>query len=256
MYHDIVHQGHDDSAGYSAPGANQYKVTFSRLESHLNLAYREHGSARSVVDLRRDDPDSHYLLTFDDGGMSSIDELLRVLRNAESVGHFFVVTSKIDNPGFLTRDEIRQLDVEGHIVGTHTHTHPVDLHHMSFQKVCEEWATSIEILEGIISSAVTTGSIPFGQYTQKVGRAASESGIEFLFTSNPTKRIFSVRNSVVLGRYTIKRDTSVAEVESILSNRLVSRQRLAQKIAYSARALGKALLGGMYLKIRNRLYPN
>ena len=65
-----------------------------------------------------------FLITVDDGGVSYYTVVADRLERLGWRGHCFVTTDMIGQRGFLTRRQIRELDGRGHIIGSHSASHP------------------------------------------------------------------------------------------------------------------------------------
>ena len=128
---------------------------------------------------------------------------------------------------------------------------PSEPHLPPREQLQEEWGHSMRVLSEIIGQAVTTASIPGGNYSAKVAQSASEAGIRFLFSSEPTQTPWRVANCLVLGRYSIQRNTAAETAARIAAGD--SGPRIAQFIHWNAKKLLKSLSGSGYLKLRERL---
>ena len=71
-------------------------------------------------------PTRPVIISVDDGYVDDITRILPALQRFHMVATFFVITGRMTEPGFLTADQIRQLDQAGMDVGDHT-AHHVDL---------------------------------------------------------------------------------------------------------------------------------
>ena len=121
MYHEVT----DDPASSGFQRARSYRYNTRRADfaEHL-LRFRDCGLTPEPVDSYRfAQPGRHLMLTFDDGGKSGL-YAAEALTRLGWPAHFFVVTSRIGGRTFLGADELRTLRSLGHLVGTHSHTHP------------------------------------------------------------------------------------------------------------------------------------
>src|SRR5205823_11855730 len=100
------------------------------------------------------------LLTFDDGGASAITTIAPMLEEFGWRGHFFITTDYIDAPGFLTREQIRELHRRGHVIGSHSCSHRGRMSSQPAERLVREWGISKEILSGLLGEEVTTGAVP------------------------------------------------------------------------------------------------
>jgi len=77
----------------------------------------------------------------------------------------------------LPAEQIRDLHQRGHIIGSHSCSHPKRMSFCSRAELLQEWGRSCEILAGILGAPVTVASVPGGFYSRAVAEAAAEAGI-------------------------------------------------------------------------------
>jgi peptidoglycan/xylan/chitin deacetylase (PgdA/CDA1 family) len=126
---------------------------------------------------------SDVLITFDDGNRSDVAIGLPELRLRGLKATFFVVADRLDEPGYLTRDELRELSAAGMTVGSH------GLHHRSWRPLSDDdlrddLERARSVLEGVVASPVTEVSCPFGEYDRRVLRQLRRVGHERVYTSD------------------------------------------------------------------------
>jgi peptidoglycan/xylan/chitin deacetylase (PgdA/CDA1 family) len=251
IYHDVVPPGDFDASGFAGAGAARYKLFTDEFQRHLEALDRlvekpflaaPPGCIRAAAELP-------CLLTFDDGGASFL-QIASLLAERGWTGQFFITTDFIGTPGFLTRDEVRQLRTQGHVVGSHSCSHPQRMSGCSWELLLDEWRRSCEILADITGAPITTGSVPGGFYSRRVAEAAAQAGIRILYTSEPTTSPHHVDGCTVFGRYSIDRSVTVEGMSAIVSGRLLP--RLRQAFLWKAKGLAKTLAGPLYAGIRNQ----
>jgi peptidoglycan/xylan/chitin deacetylase (PgdA/CDA1 family) len=252
MYHEVVEDGDPRIAGMGA-GDAVYKLDESDFRNHL-AAIRKAIGEKPVG--RADDPaawgeGTPLFLTFDDGEASGYTRAAPALEEHGWRGHFFITAGQIGKPGILTPWQIRELDRRGHLIGTHSLTHPPQMSQMGWDDLRREWSESVRALEAVVAHPVTVGSVPGGYYAPRVAEAAALAGIRVLFTSEPTAEIKRVGDCQVLGRYFVQRGMAprVSAAFATGHNWSCSKQALAWK----ARKLAKAAAGGVYASVRERL---
>ena len=248
MYHDVIGPGGDDS-GFRGKDAGRYKTGGDPFFRHLHALAAALGRAPTLLEDTSpfEQPCQAWALTFDDGGIGA-------LRAADMMdlfdwrGHFFVATDYIGSNFFLNREQIRDLRARGHVVGSHSCSHPKRMADLSPSELMYEWQESVSALEDILGEKVTTASVPGGYYSTAVARAADRAGIRFLFTSEATSRLRIVDRCVVLGRFAIRAGTSAGRaVEFATGDRWrCGLERLTMKLKKAARGLG----GSGYEKMR------
>lgn len=251
MYHDVVDED-VEASGFRGPGPALYKLSVAAFLAHLAALDGTTGRAPASVEevARGQAPAGSWLLTFDDGGSSAL-TIAELLSRRGWRGHFFVVTDQLGRPGFMRHDDVRAVSEMGHIVGSHSASHPARMSVCSPGELIDEWRDSIEVLSALIGAPVTSGSVPGGDYSTEVGRAAASCGLTALFTSRPVFHVGAVDGCLLLGRYAIRRHTPAAEAAQAACG---ARGRWArQGVAWTLRGVAKRAGGASYERLRARL---
>jgi len=238
MYHDVVDNGNYSGSGFPGPGADRYKLDRPEFERHLR-AIREAIGSQPV------------LLTFDDGGVSAHQRIAGMLEEFGWRGHFFVTTDWIGQPGFLSAAQIQELDRRGHVVGSHSASHPVRMSQIPWDQMVREWGDSREQLAKIVGHPIEFASVPGGYYSRKVAQAAAQAGIRTLFTSEPTARVQIVDGCQVLGRYVVQRGMGPEWSAGFAAGHALPRFR--QALLWKTKQAAKVLSGGLYLRAREAI---
>lgn len=250
MYHDIVANGAYDSSGFPGTDAAMYKVDQDDFRVHLKtISTAVEQPPISILQVKNDDSKSPRLtITFDDGGVSAASCVAEMLEQLEWPGHFFVTAGYIDKPGFLSRQQIQALHRGGHVIGSHSYSHPVRMSYCSAEMIHREWVESIDLLSQIVGEKVKVASVPGGFYSRTIAEMAAEVGIENLFTSEPTTRCHIVNGCRVLGRYTIQRWTPPSVIASLVNGHGFARSR--QALLWNVKKVSKTVGGKQYLRLR------
>jgi peptidoglycan/xylan/chitin deacetylase (PgdA/CDA1 family) len=253
LYHDVVPREQSDTSGFSGGDAARYKLTPAEFREHIDALQRVATTAPvRAPDIARDfGRESAWLLTFDDGGVTAYDPIADILEANGWRGHFFITVNYIDSPPFVTREQIRTLHRRGHIIGSHSCSHPERMSSCAPDQLVSEWGKSREVLSEIVGEAISVASVPGGFYSRAVGRAAAAAGFKVLFNSEPTVRAHTVDGCTVLGRYTIYRGMSAAKAAALVAGNVFP--RLHQSFLWNARKVSKAIGGRLYLRLRKRL---
>ena len=212
---------------------------------------------------RRLDPDSvgrvdqmallarHVFLTFDDGEAGAYTYAAPALERLGWRGHFFVTTNLIGKPGFLDAQQIKELHRRGHLIGSHSSTHPERMSHLDWKELLREWQDSCAVLSDMTGNPITVASVAGGYYSRKVAEAAAASGLTRLFTSQPTAMVTLVNDCWVLGRYTVRRSTPVSEVAAIAAGARFPRWK--QAAVWFGKGIVKTVMGESYVSLRRSL---
>lgn len=253
-FHDAVVSGNFAASGFTEEGANHYKLDLEDMRRHFGAisasAWREPGSVHTLLSEPADQ--TQLFLAFDDGGVSAHEHIAPLLESFGWVGHFFITGDRIDMPGFVSREQIHELHGRGHVIGSHSWTHPRRMAKCSRAELLDEWRRSLDTLAEILGEATRTASVPGGYYSSAVARAASDCGVRALFTSEPVRRVWRVGETLVLGRYTLMRGVAPAISSGLASERLSAAQ-LKQLLLWNSKKLVKSAAGRPYLLLRERL---
>jgi peptidoglycan/xylan/chitin deacetylase (PgdA/CDA1 family) len=249
-YHDVVPGGDFDASGFQGPGPDSYKLTDAAFAEHLGAIARAAPTPpERVTDWLEERPGHRPLfLTFDDGGTGAHVHAAEALERHGWRGHFFVATARIGSPAFLTGSQIRELRDRGHVVGTHSHSHPTRMGACPPSEILDEWRRSMGMLADILGEPVVTGSVPGGFYTPAVGEAAARAGLRLLFTSWPTTRTWRAGECRMLGRYTIRRWSSARRAAALAAGGV--RPRASQWLLFRSLHLLRSLAGDRYTRLR------
>lgn len=240
LFHDIYVSDPRES-GFASPAADRYKLSTDQFDRHLSALARARARSQSRP----------FCLTFDDGGVSYFTTIADRLEALGWHGYCFVPTDFVGRPGFLSREQIRELDRRGHHIGSHSASHPPRISACGRRDLMDEWRRSIESLQNILGHDVTSASIPGGYFSQAVAEAAAASGVKALFTSEPVTRAASVDRCALIGRFTIRASSSPE-----LSERLVASapwSRWSMWAGWTAKKAMKPIFGAAYLRVADWL---
>jgi len=253
MYHDVVEGGDFESSGFPGEGANVYKLRREDFARHLEaIEAAVPQGAIATISPAQHSVIPEVFLTFDDGGVSATRPIADLLESHGWRGHFFVTTSRIGQPGFMGGGQIRELRQRGHLIGSHSHSHPTRMAALSRAGMDREWGQSMAILEDILGAGVKLASVPGGYYSLEVADSAAAAGIEALFTSEPTTKVAIRSHCLVVGRYVIQRGMRPEWSAGFAARR---RRFLWQQAAlWEAKRVAKALGGSAYLKARQAFF--
>ncbi len=167
------------------------------------------------------------------------------------MGNFFITTDWTGTKGFMTARQIRELHKRGHLIGSHSCSHPEPMASLDFPALLREWKDSVNFLSDIVGEQVATASVPGGYYSRQVADAAEAAGVKELFTSEPTTATTNVKSCVVMGRYAIDGRMSPQISAAIASGKILP--RFQQAALWSAKSIAKQLGGRQYIRFRHSL---
>jgi peptidoglycan/xylan/chitin deacetylase (PgdA/CDA1 family) len=238
MYHDVERDNPD-----------VYAVTPERFREHLD-AIAAAGCGMPAPAQALAAGTGGWAITFDDGGASALPVAEDLARRGWA-GLFFIAIDYVGRPGSLDWDGVRAVDRMGHVIGSHSCSHPDRMADLSWEQLLDEWTRSAAALADALGKPVETASVPGGLYSREVGRAAAQAGYTTLFNSLPTRRVRSVDGTVLIGRYAVRRDTGAAEAAAAASGAALPWAR--QAAAWRLRGAVKKVAGPRYESMRRAL---
>lgn len=249
LYHDLVEAGKESASGFPGAAASMYKMEFDLFRRHIACLHEHHPDGPRLIG--GDGPSEHgFYLTFDDGGASNI-QAAEILATYGWKAHFFVTTDMIGQPAFLDPDSIRELDRMGHVIGSHSCSHPRRMSDLTLDELRAEWSDSKAALEEILGHPVNTASIPGGFYSKSLAMAASNSGVRHLFTSEPVKSTWRIGDCELYGRYNLWCDMQPDVALGLASDQWIHQFR--QFAWWNTKKIAKKVAGPVYAQLRHRL---
>jgi peptidoglycan/xylan/chitin deacetylase (PgdA/CDA1 family) len=135
----------------------------------------------SVLDELRDRTDIR--LTFDDGNVSDVAIALPALSARGLTATFFVVAERLDQTGYLRREDLVALRAAGMRIGCHGMRH-VSWRSLDRAALVEELSTARSQIEDAVGAPTREASCPFGAYDRRVLAALRAEGYERVYTSD------------------------------------------------------------------------
>lgn len=167
----------DDTVG------RNLSVAPATLESHLKILQANDLATATLADLINGEiKNPSVVLTFDDGYGDFYTNALPILRKYKAKATVFVITGRLDQPGYLKSWQLQNLpkyDVE---IGSHTINH-YNLTNISETKLEAELEESKEDLESIIARPVVSFAYPSGRFNQSVTKQVEKSGYKGAVTT-------------------------------------------------------------------------
>ena len=179
---------------YHRFGESRYpstNISIEQFEAHL-----AHLAAGNYTVLKLDDiivrlragellPDRTVAITIDDAYLSVYTEAWPRLTEAGFPFTLFVASSPIDRElsGYMSWEQIRELQSSGVTIGSQTHTHP-HMHRLSDEEVRAEISTSNGRFIEELGLRPELFAYPYGEYSQFVINAVKDAGFRAAFGQN------------------------------------------------------------------------
>jgi peptidoglycan/xylan/chitin deacetylase (PgdA/CDA1 family) len=255
LFHDVYRRTSAES-GFSDLGAEHYKLALPAFERQLASLARVRAERPVLMPVARADAPAAvpFTITVDDGGVSFHSMVADRLEALDWRAHCFVTTAYIDRPCFLGSAQIRELRRRGHVIGTHSVSHPRRFSACGRAQMLREWSESRKALADVLGEDVTIGSVPGGYFSALVAETAAEAGLSVLFTSEPEIRVRTIGGCVVVGRFTVRSgagDDFAARLGS-----LDRRLRASEWLLWNAKKTARTVLGTAYPRLAARWVSN
>lgn len=158
-----------------------YSISATQLAHHLEVLHSRGWESVHLQDLGNAALENKYVLTFDDGTSDHHEVVLPLLKKHGCRASFYIPTTKLNRPGYLTSAQVREMAVAGHEIGSHSHEHQrMDV--LSEAEVRQQISKSQEILADITGAKPVTFVPPGGFMNECIRRVAAELGMRALRT--------------------------------------------------------------------------
>jgi peptidoglycan/xylan/chitin deacetylase (PgdA/CDA1 family) len=163
-------------------------------------------------------------LSFDDGNASDLEIALPALLERGLRADFFALAGRLDMPGALDPDGVRELHRYGMRIGTHGMRHR-SWRGMDADTSHDELVAARDALAAVAGTTIDTAACPLGRYDRRVLAELRRLGYRRVFTSD---RRVARRNAWLQPRFSVRHDETVETLrEAALSRPPVARRARA-----------------------------
>jgi peptidoglycan/xylan/chitin deacetylase (PgdA/CDA1 family) len=149
-------------------------------------------------------PSNPVMITFDDTREEQFSIGAAEMKKYGFKGVFFIMTVSINRPGYMSKEQIKSLSDDGHVVGAHTWDH-----HMVTKYAGDDWNTQLikpkAKLEEIIGKPVKDFAYPFGLWNTAAIPEIKKSGYEMAYIlatkRDPVNPLYTIRRIIVSGTW-------------------------------------------------------
>ncbi|MEQ1849708.1 MAG: polysaccharide deacetylase family protein [Candidatus Peribacteraceae bacterium] len=134
-------------------------------------------------------PAKPVIITFDDNNRSQYEIAFPLLQEYGQRAVFYIISNRVDNTAFITRNEIREMADAGMDIQSHSVTHSI-LTNLSNERLLEELSESKKQLEEVSGKTVSHLAYPLTSHNQRVRDVVREAGYK-------TATIMDPRNATV-----------------------------------------------------------
>ena len=149
-------------------------------------------------------PSKPVMITFDDTRLDQFTAALPELNKYGFKGAFFIMTVALGRPGYMTKEQVKQLSDEGHLIGSHTWDH-----HNVKKYTGEDWITQVEKpskqLQSIIGKPIEYFAYPFGLWNKEAIKNLKQYHFKSVFQlydrRDENDPLYSIRRIIIPGAY-------------------------------------------------------
>ena len=149
-------------------------------------------------------PEKPFMITFDDTREEQFSIGAAEMKKYGFKGVFFIMTVSINRPGYMSKEQIKKLSDDGHVIAAHTWDH-----HMVTKYSGDDWNTQLvkpkAKLEDIIGKPVTDFAYPFGLWNTAAIPELKKSGYKMAYIlstkRDPVDPLYTIRRIIVSGTW-------------------------------------------------------
>jgi peptidoglycan/xylan/chitin deacetylase (PgdA/CDA1 family) len=246
MYHELLLPGR--KLCQPEPGYVRYILPLETFRSHLDWMKNSGIRGLNVSEALRYPAEPSVCITFDDGCETDLIAATPVLREFGFNATFYLTAGFLETPGYLTANQVRELDAQGFEIGCHSMTHPYlsDLPELELKREIVDAKFQIE---QIVGHPIEHFSCPGGRFDRRTLAMARCAG--FRTVANSLFHANSSRTSRYdLGRVAMQRDMPLAEFAATCHGQGLWKKRFL----HSSRRSVQRLLGNrVYDRLRKTL---
>lgn len=149
------------------------KNNYTTITPDQLMAYLKHG---------KELPDKPIMITFDDGYLDNYTNAYPIMKKYGFTATIFVVTNLVGHdPRFMTWDQVREMQQNGIVFGSHTVNHQ-SLTSLTNEQVLNELSQSRDEMVRQLGKAPKYFAYPTGTYNQSIEEAVRSTGYKAAFT--------------------------------------------------------------------------
>lgn len=127
-------------------------------------------------------PDKPIMITFDDGYLDNYTNAYPIMKKYDFTATIFVVTNLVGHdPRFMTWDQVREMQQNGNVFGSHTVNHQ-SLTNIGNEQVVNELSQSRDEITRQLGKPPKYFAYPTGTYNQKIEDIVRSTGYKAAFT--------------------------------------------------------------------------
>lgn len=175
---------------YHKVGELYHSLCVSQEEFEEQMAYLQENGYHTItpdqlmnyLNYGRPLPEKPILITFDDGYKDNYTNAYPILKKYGFTATVFLVTNFIDHdPRFMTWDQVREMQDNGFVFGSHTLNH-AELNKMTQAEIMNELVGSREELARQLGHKPRYFAYPTGAYNLQIEESVHQAGYRAAFT--------------------------------------------------------------------------
>lgn len=225
MYHELDLPGR--KLCQSEPGYVRYILPVDTFRQQMEWLKQNGWAGLNVSEALRHPEGRSVCITFDDGCETDLIAAAPILREYGFKATSYVTTGFMGTPGYLTAEQLRELDGTAFEIGCHSMTHPY-LCELSQTELKREIVDAKIQLENILRHPIEHFSCPGGRFDQRTLATARTAG----FSSVANSRFYAntVRTDrYELGRVAMLRDLSLSQFAATCHGKGLWKKRLTHR---------------------------
>lgn len=149
-------------------------------------------------------PSRPVMLTFDDTDLEQYTVGNAEMKKYGFKGVFFIMTVSLNRPGYMSREQVRELALQGHVIGSHSWDH-----HNVKKYSTEDWITQVEkpsrLLQEITGKPVDYFAYPFGLWDAPAAGEIARRGFKAAFQLSEKRDslspLYTIRRIIIPGTW-------------------------------------------------------
>lgn len=233
MYHELAVPGR--KLCQSEPGYIRYILPVDTFRGQMEWMKKSSFRGLNVSEALRYPAEPSVCITFDDGCETDLIAAAPLLSEFGFNATFYLTGGLLGTPGYLTANQVRELDAQGFEIGCHSMTHPY-LPDLAEPELKREIVDAKFQIEQIVGHPIEHFSCPGGRFDERTLAMARRAG--FHTVANSQFHTNSVRTSRYdLGRVAMLRDMPLAEFVATCHGRSLWKKRLQQGVRRSVQRM-------------------
>ena len=147
-------------------------------------------------------PSKPFMITFDDSRLDQYTAALPELDKHEFKGVFFIMTVALNKPGYMSKEQVKELADKGHVIGSHTYDHKNVKKYTS-----DDWIEQVQKpsqqLQTITGKPIEYFAFPFGLWNKEAISKLKDHDFKAVFqlaaNRDENDPLYSIRRIIVPG---------------------------------------------------------